>query len=129
MAMARDGLLPPWFARLNPQSWVPQNATVVTGLFAASLAFTMNIQQLSAMVCHATHHSFAGLCSSFLGSVPPKKNLSLPCTKFRVPRVPEPAAVPSLNAFCPTSLLQILLCFLVRSWELCCADVLLWCFR
>lgn len=51
MAMARDGLLPQWFSALSNTTGVPLNATIVTGLFAATLAFTMSLEQLSAMVC------------------------------------------------------------------------------
>jgi len=50
MAMARDGLLPQWFSALSRTTGVPLNATIVTGLFAALLAFTMSLEQLSAMV-------------------------------------------------------------------------------
>jgi APA family basic amino acid/polyamine antiporter len=37
-AMARDGLLPPWAARLNPVTRVPAVTTVITGIFVASWA-------------------------------------------------------------------------------------------
>jgi len=37
-SMGRDGLLPPWAARLNPVTRVPAVTTVITGLFVAAWA-------------------------------------------------------------------------------------------
>jgi basic amino acid/polyamine antiporter, APA family len=37
-AMARDGLLPQWAARINPITRVPATTTIVTGIFVASWA-------------------------------------------------------------------------------------------
>ena len=50
MAMARDGLLPPFFSDLNKQSQVPVKSTIVTGLVSAALAFFMDVSQLAGMV-------------------------------------------------------------------------------
>ncbi|CAI5460277.1 unnamed protein product [Closterium sp. Yama58-4] len=47
MVMARDGLLPAWFGRIDKATGVPQNATAVTGLLAAAMAFVLDIGQLS----------------------------------------------------------------------------------
>ncbi|CAI5469617.1 unnamed protein product, partial [Closterium sp. Yama58-4] len=49
MVMARDGLLPAWFGRIDKATGVPQNATAVTGLLAAAMAFVLDIGQLSGM--------------------------------------------------------------------------------
>src|SRR5205807_1153633 len=35
-AMARDGLLPPWAARLNPITKIPATTTIITGVFVAA---------------------------------------------------------------------------------------------
>lgn len=50
MAMARDGLLPSFFADVNKRTQVPVKSTVVTGLCAAALAFFMDVSQLAGMV-------------------------------------------------------------------------------
>ncbi|KAL0339913.1 UNVERIFIED_CONTAM: Cationic amino acid transporter 2, vacuolar [Sesamum radiatum] len=49
MAMARDGLLPSFFSDVNERTQVPIKSTLVTGLLAASLAFFMDVEQLSGM--------------------------------------------------------------------------------
>lgn len=51
MAMARDGLLPSFFSDVNPRTQVPVKSTVLTGLIAATLAFSMDVEQLAGMVC------------------------------------------------------------------------------
>ncbi|GJP80732.1 hypothetical protein CLOP_g10934 [Closterium sp. NIES-67] len=53
MVMARDGLLPGWFGRIDKGTGVPLNATAVTGLLAAGMAFVLDIGQLSGMVSAA----------------------------------------------------------------------------
>lgn len=50
MAMARDGLLPSFFADINKRTHVPVKSTIATGIFIASLAFSMNVDQLAGMV-------------------------------------------------------------------------------
>jgi solute carrier family 7 (cationic amino acid transporter), member 1 len=49
MAMARDGLLPPFFCDVNKRQ-VPVKSTIVTGICAATLAFFMDVSQLAGMV-------------------------------------------------------------------------------
>lgn len=50
MAMARDGLLPSFFSEINKRTQVPLKSTIVTGVFAATLAFFMDVSQLAGMV-------------------------------------------------------------------------------
>lgn len=50
MAMSRDGLLPPFFSKLNSRTQVPVNSTVVTGIGAATLAFFLDVSELAGMV-------------------------------------------------------------------------------
>lgn len=51
MAMARDGLLPSFFSDVNRSTHVPIKSTIVTGLLATVLAFFMDVEQLSGLVC------------------------------------------------------------------------------
>jgi len=50
MAIARDGLLPPFFSDINKHSHVPVKSTIVTGLVPAALAFFMDVSQLAGLV-------------------------------------------------------------------------------
>lgn len=50
MAMARDGLLPSFFSDVNKRTQVPIKGTIATGLLSGTLAFFMNVEQLSGMV-------------------------------------------------------------------------------
>lgn len=50
MAMARDGLLPPFFSEINKSTQVPVKSTIATGICAAILAFFMDVSQLAGMV-------------------------------------------------------------------------------
>lgn len=50
MAMSRDGLLPSFFSDVNKKTQVPVNSTVITGIVAALLSFSMDVSQLAGMV-------------------------------------------------------------------------------
>lgn len=52
MAMARDGLLPPFFSEINKSTQVPVKSTILAGICAAVLAFFMDVSQLAGMVRH-----------------------------------------------------------------------------
>ncbi|KAJ4886237.1 hypothetical protein Rs2_25985 [Raphanus sativus] len=73
MAMARDGLLPAFFAEINPRTQVPVKNTIVIGVLAASLAFFMDVSQLSEMVSVGTLMAFTAVaaCVLVLRYVPP----------------------------------------------------------
>ncbi|XP_074582494.1 cationic amino acid transporter 2, vacuolar-like isoform X2 [Curcuma longa] len=66
MAMARDGLLPSFFSSVHKRTQVPVNSTLVTGIFAASLAFFMDVSQLAGMVSVGTLFSFTIVAISIL---------------------------------------------------------------
>jgi cationic amino acid transporter 1 len=66
MAMARDGLLPSFFADVNKRTQVPVKSTVVTGLCAAALAFFMDVSQLAGMVSVGTLLAFTIVAVSIL---------------------------------------------------------------
>jgi cationic amino acid transporter 1 len=66
MAMARDGLIPPFFSILHPITAVPVNGTLITGMVAALMAFSMNVDQLSGMVSVGTLSAFTVVAVSLL---------------------------------------------------------------
>ncbi|KAK6944549.1 Amino acid/polyamine transporter I [Dillenia turbinata] len=75
MAMARDGLLPLFFSDINERTQVPVKSTVVTGLFAAALAFFMDVSELAGMVSVGTLLAFTIVAVSvlILRYIPPNK--------------------------------------------------------
>ncbi|XP_059646475.1 cationic amino acid transporter 2, vacuolar isoform X2 [Cornus florida] len=75
MAMARDGLLPSFFSEINERTQVPVKSTIVTGIFAATLAFFMDVSQLAGMVSVGTLLAFTAVAISLLvlRYVPPNK--------------------------------------------------------
>ncbi|PON36558.1 Amino acid/polyamine transporter [Parasponia andersonii] len=66
MAMARDGLLPSFFSDINKNTLVPVKGTVATGIFAAALAFFMDVSQLAGMVSVGTLLAFTTVAASVL---------------------------------------------------------------
>lgn len=68
MAMARDGLLPSFFSDINKHTHVPVKSTILTGIFAATLAFFMDVSQLAGMVSSMLNTDYgAGM---FMGRSP-----------------------------------------------------------
>lgn len=66
MAMARDGLLPSFFSDINQRTKVPVKSTLVTGVAAALLSFSMDIEQLAGMVSVGTLLAFTSVAISVL---------------------------------------------------------------
>ncbi|THU73985.1 hypothetical protein C4D60_Mb04t28590 [Musa balbisiana] len=66
MAMARDGLLPSFFSDVNVRTQVPVKSTILTGIFAATLAFFMDVSQLAGMVSVGTLLAFTIVAISIL---------------------------------------------------------------
>ncbi|KAJ0966375.1 hypothetical protein J5N97_027513 [Dioscorea zingiberensis] len=66
MAMARDGLLPPFFSDVNKHTQVPVKSTILTGICAALLAFFMDVSQLAGMVSVGTLLAFTTVAISIL---------------------------------------------------------------
>ena len=52
--MARDGLLPEWFARVHPKLGTPANATAFTGITTGLLALLVDIDILAELVSIGT---------------------------------------------------------------------------
>ncbi|XP_018833429.2 cationic amino acid transporter 4, vacuolar-like [Juglans regia] len=66
MAMARDGLLPSFFSDISERTHVPVKSTITTGIFAAALAFFMDVSQLAGMVSVGTLLAFTTVAVSVL---------------------------------------------------------------
>ncbi|KAI4301022.1 hypothetical protein L6164_034341 [Bauhinia variegata] len=66
MAMARDGLLPPFFSDIHKSTQIPVKSTIATGLVAAVLAFFMDVSQLAGMVSVGTLLAFTMVAISVL---------------------------------------------------------------
>src|SRR5437773_4696886 len=62
MAMARDGLLWPWFARIHPRFRTPHNTTIVTGIVVAGVAMLSSISWLADLTNIGTLFAFVLVC-------------------------------------------------------------------
>ena len=85
MAMARDGLLPKYFARIHPRFRTPHVTTIWTGIFVGGIAMLTDIGSLADLTNIGTLFAFALVCSGVL--VLRKKDPARP-RPFRVPFVP-----------------------------------------
>jgi APA family basic amino acid/polyamine antiporter len=65
-AMARDGLLPPWAARIHPRYRTPHVTTLVTGLVVAAGALVMDENEIYDLTNIGTLSAFAIVCIGVL---------------------------------------------------------------
>jgi basic amino acid/polyamine antiporter, APA family len=82
MSMARDGLLPQWFARIHPKFRTPGNGTWVTGLAAAIVGGLLPVRILGELVSIGTLLAFTTVCVGVLYLRRKRPDLRRP---FRVP--------------------------------------------
>ena len=85
MAMARDGLLPQYFARIHPRYRTPHITTIWTGVVVGGVAMLTDIGSLADLTNIGTLFAFALVCAGVL--VLRKKDPNRP-RPFRVPFVP-----------------------------------------
>ncbi len=86
LAMARDGLMPPnFFAAIHERFRTPWKATIVTGLFVATLASFLPLRVLAELVNIGTLFAFVVVCAAVL--IMRRTNPEAP-RPFRVPFVP-----------------------------------------
>ena len=62
MAMARDGLLPPFFARIHPRFRTPHVTTIITGIFVGGVAMVKDIGELADLTNIGTLFAFVLVC-------------------------------------------------------------------
>jgi APA family basic amino acid/polyamine antiporter len=84
-ALARDGLLPGWFARPHPRWRTPYRPTLILGVATALLAGLLPIGELAEMVNIGTLSAFIVICASII--VLRVRQPDLP-RRFRTPWVP-----------------------------------------
>ena len=66
MAMARDGLLPQYFARIHPRFRTPHITTIWTGIFVGGIAMLTDIGSLADLTNIGTLFAFALVCSGVI---------------------------------------------------------------
>jgi APA family basic amino acid/polyamine antiporter len=62
MSMSRDGLLPPWFARIHPRYGTPAASTILTGVVVCSFSALANIVEIVNLVNIGTLFAFVIVC-------------------------------------------------------------------
>jgi len=85
MAMSRDGLLSPWFAKIHPKYRTPHVTTILTGVFVGFFSAIANIDEIVQLTNIGTLFAFVLVCVGIL--VLRKREPERP-RKFRVPWVP-----------------------------------------
>ena len=84
LAMARDGLMPRWAARVNPKTRVPSVATIVTGLLVAGAALVADDDATYDLTNIGTLFAFAVVCIGVL------------VLRIKEPDRPRPFRVPAV---------------------------------
>jgi APA family basic amino acid/polyamine antiporter len=84
-SMARDGLLPPWAARVHPKYRTPHITTILTGVFVATFAAVANIDEIVQLTNIGTLFAFVLVAIGII--ILRKTNPNAP-RPFRTPFVP-----------------------------------------
>ncbi len=87
-AMARDGLLPRWAAKINPKTHTPSVTTIITGLFVASWALIGDAGETYDLTNIGTLFAFALVCIGVL------------VLRYTEPDRPRPFRVPFVWPVC-----------------------------
>ncbi len=85
LAMARDGLLPSWAARVHPRFRTPHVTTIITGVFVAGFAGVTNIDEVADLCNIGTLFAFVLVAAGILVLRRTDPNRPRP---FRTPFVP-----------------------------------------
>jgi APA family basic amino acid/polyamine antiporter len=97
MAIARDGLLPSFFADVHPTFKTPWKATITVGLGVAAMAGLLPLDALLEMTNIGTLFAFAVVCGAVL------------VLRFTNPSAPRPFRVPIAPVVCVLGVLGCLL--------------------
>jgi basic amino acid/polyamine antiporter, APA family len=98
MAMARDGLLPQYFARIHPRFRTPHITTIWTGVVVAAIAAVVDIGSLADLTNIGTLFAFILVC------------LGVNTLRKTAPDRPRPFRVPMVPVF---PILGVILCFVL----------------
>src|SRR5438093_3399361 len=85
MAMARDGLLPQYFAKIHPKFRTPYVTTIWTGIFVGGIAAVVDIGSLSDLTNIGTLFAFILVC---IGVIILRRTEASRPRPFRVPMNP-----------------------------------------
>jgi len=92
LAMARDGFLPPFFARVHPKHRTPHVATIATGVLVGGVSAFANIDEMVDLTNIGTLFAFVLVCA---GTIVLRFREPLRARPFRVPF--GPVIVPGLG--------------------------------
>ena len=92
LTMARDGLLPPVFARIHPRFHTPSFSTIVTGIFVGVPALFLNMDLVVDLTSIGTLFAFALVCGGILIIDPYGKSDA----RFTVPYINGRWLIPAL---------------------------------
>lgn len=95
-AVARDGLLPPIFARVHPERRTPWAGTLITAALAATFGGLFPIGLLGELVSVGTLLAFALICGSVM------------FLRIRQPELPRVFRTPAWWLVCPTGIVACL---------------------
>ncbi|MCX6874739.1 MAG: amino acid permease [Verrucomicrobia bacterium] len=84
-SMARDGLLPPWAARVHPRYRTPHRMTILTGVFVAGFAAVTNINEVVELCNIGTLFAFVLVAA---GVILLRRSDPARLRPFRTPLVP-----------------------------------------
>ena len=98
MAMARDGLLPQYFAKIHPRFRTPHVTTIWTGVVVATVAAVVDIGSLADLTNIGTLFAFILVC------------IGVNVLRKSAPQRPRPFRVPMVPVF---PILGVILCFVL----------------
>lgn len=101
-ALARDGLLPRWFAKPHPRFGTPYRPTMLLGVFTALAAGLLPIRELAKLINIGTLSAFIVICASVL------------ILRIRKPDLERRFRTPFLYVLAPLGVLFSL--FLIIGW-------------
>ncbi len=101
-ALARDGLLPRWFAKVHPRYGTPYRPTLILGVFTAIVAGFLPIGEVAELVNIGTLSAFIVICLAVL------------ILRLRKPQLPRSFRAPAIWLVAPLGVLFSL--FLIIGW-------------
>ncbi|MEW9571793.1 amino acid permease [Rhodanobacter sp. Si-c] len=104
-ALARDGLLPAWFAKVSPRFGTPARPTLILGVFTAIVAGLLPIGEVAELVNIGTLSAFIIICSAVL------------VLRIRKPQLPRSFRMPWIAVLAPLGVLFSLLLIFGLPWQ------------